>query len=133
MQQTALQRIMDSVSVPPLPQQGVELSKLARFRCFLYLLEMAPQPCSATEALELINSKIDEIEDLYSGVVKNPNPSLAYDGRMYPIQADNISKGRTGAIKASTKGNNINIEPTGWFQIVDRVSRETLFTKGVIT
>lgn len=129
MQQTALQRIMSSISVPPLPQQGAELSKLARFRCFLYLLEIAPQPCSAAEALELINSKINEIEDLYSGIAKNPNPSLTPDGRMYPIQADNILERRTGAIKASTRGNNINIEPTGWFQIVDRVSKEAIFTK----
>ena len=76
------------------------------------------------EALNLINKTLDDIEDAYSGVVKNPNainmPNID-DGRMYGI-LDNkyVKQLEDGTTRAFTRKNTIIFDQKGGFKIYVR-------------
>ncbi|MFC9435668.1 hypothetical protein [Nocardia sp. NPDC057030] len=83
-------------------------------------LGQTPPARTADEALAQLSSTLDGVEDDYSGVPRNPNPGLAWDGRMYPPRADNITRNPGGSIFARTKGSDINIGANGSIEIISR-------------
>ncbi len=64
------------------------LTKAARLRLFLARLTAAPAAASHDEALALIATVLNAVEDEHSGVPANP-ANWRTDGRMYPPQSDN--------------------------------------------
>lgn len=64
------------------------LTKAARLRLFLARLTAAPPAASHDEALALIATILNAVEDEHSGVPANP-ANWRTDGRMYPPQSDN--------------------------------------------
>ncbi len=63
-------------------------SKSHRLQVFISRLKAAPPVSTKTEALALIATVLDEVEDELSGIVANP-ANWRSDGRMYPPQDDN--------------------------------------------
>jgi hypothetical protein len=64
------------------------LTKAARLRLFLARLTAAPAATGHDEALALIATVLNAVEDEHSGVPANP-ANWRTDGRMYPPQSDN--------------------------------------------
>lgn len=62
---------------------------------------------------------LDEVENQFSGVPKNPDPGLRFDGRMYAPQPDNIRRSPNGGIEARTRRNRIFLGPDGSIRIED--------------
>jgi hypothetical protein len=86
-----------------------------------------PPATSAEEALDNLARTLEEVEDEHSGVPKNPNPGLAFDGRMYPPREDFIDHLPDGGLIATTKGNVIYAAPDGDLRIVSRRTGEELY------
>jgi hypothetical protein len=64
-------------------------SKEKRLKIFLERMEVAQSAGSADEALTLLTSVLNAVEDEFSSVPNNPT-LWKTDGRMYPPKADNI-------------------------------------------
>lgn len=62
-------------------------TKAARLRLFLARLAAAPAASSHDEALALIATALNEVENEHSGIPANP-ANWRTDGRMYPPQPD---------------------------------------------
>jgi|GEM_PF-4554945 len=95
-----------------------------RLQIYFQRLRESPPARSANEAIDLVNAILDQVEDEYSGVPKNPNPGLTTpDGRMYPVQPDRIDPNPNvvGGYILTTRGNLIYIGPDGSIQIYTRV------------
>ena len=76
----------------------------ARLQVVFNSLDEAPAAKNAQEAMDLMNSNLDQVEDALSGVKKNPNPGIkTSDGRMYPVQADRMVTNADGSITATSK------------------------------
>lgn len=75
---------------------------------------------SASACLDALNAKIEEIEDLYSGIPKVANPGLETGGRMYPIQEDNVFMKENGSFTCYTLGHVIYITNAGSIAIVHK-------------
>ncbi len=90
-------------------------------------LDELPAPISAQEALTQLNTVLEAVEDEYSGVARNPDPGLAFDGRMYPPRDDYITRQPDGGLVAITKGNRIEIGPTGETTILSRRSGDVVY------
>jgi RHS repeat-associated protein len=84
---------------------------------------------NAEEALEQIGRILDEVEDTFSGVPKNPNPGLRPDGRMYRPQSDNITRHPDGSITAKTRGHRIEISKDGAINVLNKKTGQIEFTK----
>lgn len=90
-----------------------------RLQLFFAALEAAEAVASADAALELLAQTLDAIEDAHSGVSKADNPSLDYDGRMYPPREDYTFR-QNGSIKALTKGHMLMLGCDGSISIYSR-------------
>jgi hypothetical protein len=88
-------------------------------------LKNAPTANSAEEAIDLIAKTLDQVEDEFSGIPKNPSPSLEPDGRMYPPQADYTvaNPDIPGGYIQTTRGHKIYINPDGSIRMVVRTDR----------
>ena len=125
-----MKELLDKItSIPPLPECGIVLEKYSRLKCLLTLLDTTDLPSDSESTLQLINSTIVQVEDCYSGVEAAVSPGLRYNGRMYPIENDNIDRKEGGAIVAITRGNKILIEPSGSFSILTRLDEDELLIK----
>lgn len=129
MAQPTVKEILDSIPIPPLRDCGTILDKWSRLKSYYFILESAERTNNAEETLELINSKLIEVEDCHSGVEAEENPGLKYKGRMYPILEDYIERKNDGRIIALTKGNKIIIESDGSFSILTRIDEQLLLEK----
>ncbi len=89
----------------------------------------APAATTAEEAMQQMHSTLDAVEDAYSGVPKNPNPGLAPDGRMYPVQGDRIVTGADGTITATSRGHVTTYSPNGSITVTDRSTGAVVFQK----
>jgi hypothetical protein len=97
---------------------------LSRLNLYKRLIDDAPNPSNSDEALGLINRMLDDVEDAYSGVAKNPNainmPNIV-DGRMYGILDNKYVKlFPDGSRRAFTRKNTIMINSDGSFTIYSR-------------
>jgi len=120
--------ILNDVPIPPLRECGETLSKLERLKTYFYKLENAPHCQSNDEALNLINKVLIEVEDCHSGIGAEENPGLDFNGRMYPIQEDFVSR-EGNKIIARSKGNKILIENNGDFVIRDQKTDLIIISK----
>ena len=82
-------------------------------------------PKNPDETIQMINKHLDEVEDAYSGVIKNPNAVSTpnrNDGRMYGILDDTyVTRHSNGNVTALTKGHRVEIQADGSFSIYLRV------------
>lgn len=124
-----IKEILDQIPIPPPLECGVKLGKWERLKTYFHFLEIAEETNSAQETLDLINRKLIDVENCHSGVEAIENPGLKYNGRMYPILEDNVSRISDGRIIAITKGNKIIIESNGSFTILTRVDELPLLIK----
>ena len=121
--------ILENIPIPPPKDCGTVLDKWSRLKTYFYFLETAENTESAQQTLDLINTKLIEVEDCHSGQIAEENPGLKYKGRMYPIEEDWIDRRDDGRIIALTAGNKIIIEGNGAFTILTRNEEEILLTK----
>lgn len=102
-------------------------------RVQLFLKELATnkgKTKNPDDVIKLINKSLDKVEDLYSGVVKNPNAAKTNrdDGRMYGILDDLfVTKHSNGNVTAKTKGHIIDIQNNGTYIIKNKSNGEVIF------
>ena len=116
------------------------LSMRERVDIFLQRLELAPPVSSPEEAIALMRAILEAVEDEFSGVVRNPDPSwtLSKDGRMYPPKKEYIHPdGHDGAKIAETSGHLIKLGADGSIIILHKnsdgiVDRTELMKPGAI-
>ncbi len=101
-----------------------------RIAIFYSRLEKAPSCRNADEALALIIATLDEVEDEFSGVEKSVHPERAFDGRMYPPQADNIKLLADGGKIARTRNHRIVLSQSGSISIFQVATGNREFFKG---
>lgn len=92
-------------------------------------LDQLPPVWKPEEAFKQLSTTLEQVEDEHSGVPKDPNPGLKFDGRMYPPREDFTERTEDGGLRATTKGNIINIAPNGTMSILSRKSGEEVYRK----
>jgi uncharacterized protein YPO0396 len=105
-------------------------SRKQRFQEFLRRLEISPPAASLGEARTLIDATLNAVEDEMSGVPYNPTTWLT-DGRMYPVQDDNIRDvpGQPNVKRARSKDHNVYIAKNGAIRIVQISTNEVALDK----
>lgn len=97
------------------------LDKMERLRIFYEWLREQPPVPNADAAFDLVKRTLTQVEDAYSGVTENPNPTLTTnDGRMYPPQKDMTDELEGGGLRAKTKGNIIDFRSDGTIDFYNR-------------
>ncbi|MGW6277825.1 hypothetical protein [Kribbella sp. NPDC055071] len=96
-----------------MPEPGEVLPLRDRLQIYFDRLRALPPAANAAEAFAQVSRTLEEVEDDHSGVIKNPNPGLESDGRMYPPRADMTWNLENGGMHAVTRGNLIDITPGG--------------------
>jgi len=114
-----------------MPEQDTPspLSLKERLALVYQRLDQMPPPTTAQEAFDRLNTVLEEVEDEYSGVPKNPNPGLKFDGRMYPPREDFTEYTADGRILAVTKGNTIEALPDGTLTISSRKTGQPVYQR----
>jgi hypothetical protein len=92
-------------------------------------LDKLPPVQKPEEAFKQLAATLDQVEDEFSGVPRNPDPGLKFDGRMYPPREDFTERTADGGLQATTRGNIINIAPNGSMSILSRKSGEEVYRK----
>ncbi|MEJ1109563.1 MULTISPECIES: hypothetical protein [unclassified Kribbella] len=92
-------------------------------------LDKLPPVSKPEEAFKQLATTLDEVEDEFSGVPRNPDPGLKFDGRMYPPREDFTERTEDGGLQATTRGNIVNISPNGTMSILSRKSGEEVYRK----
>lgn len=106
------------------------LTKFERIKIFVNKLASAKAVTSQDEARKLINSTLDEVEDMYSGIPKAKGATAGDDGRMYGILDERyVTELSDGTKVGLTKGHRIIFRKDGGFDIQTRDGTQTLFTK----
>lgn len=105
------------------------LSPQERLALLYERLDQLPPAPNADEAFRQLAETLDDVEDEFSGVPKNPDPGLKFDGRMYPPREDFTTRTEDGGLQATTRGNIINISPDGTMSILSRRSGEEVYRK----
>ncbi|MFE6225467.1 hypothetical protein [Streptomyces sp. NPDC057854] len=105
------------------------LSLAERLNIVYQRLNALPPATGARDALRQLSETLESVEDDYSGVPKNPNPGLAFDGRMYPPRADYITEEDDGRLIAVTRGNVIYAEPDGTLRITNKRTGEEVYRR----
>jgi uncharacterized protein YPO0396 len=105
-------------------------SRKQRLREFLHRLERSSCASSLDEARKLIDATLNAVEDEMSGVPYNPTTWLT-DGRMYPVQDDNIRDlpGHPTVKRARSKDHNTYIAKNGAIRIVQISTKEVVLDK----
>lgn len=109
------------------------LSRRDRLMKFKSLIEKAKMLKNPDDAVKLINKILDKVEDMHSGVRKNPsavyNPNRN-DGRMYGI-LDDLYKitHAIGNVTILTKGHRIEIQKGGGFEMFFRATNKLFLSK----
>jgi hypothetical protein len=92
-------------------------------------LDQLPPVWKPEEAFKQLSTTLEQVEDEHSGVPRDPNPGLKFDGRMYPPRDDFTERTEDGGLRATTRGNIINIAPNGTMSILSRRSGEEVYRK----
>ena len=69
------------------------------------------------------------MEDQFSGVAKNPNPGLKFDGRMYPPMDDFVVQNPDGSMSAKTRGHLIEFGADGSIKIMHKDTKVVEFQR----
>ena len=113
-----------------LTSETLVLSKADRLSIFQDVLKNSKPAASQEEAIKMINSSLDMVEDAYSGVRKVDGIPDRDDGRMYGILDEKYVKTMEDGTKvANTKGNRILLKKDGGFEIQTKDGSKTLFSK----
>ena len=104
-------------------------SKEARFAEFLERLAEAPAPATASEALNLIETILNQVEDERTTIPFAPE-NWQIDGRMYPPRADHRRQvpGEKGIVRYRSRGHNTFIQDNGAIKIQE-ISGKLVFAK----
>ncbi|NEA30600.1 hypothetical protein [Streptomyces sp. SID13031] len=92
-------------------------------------LDQLPPARTASEAFTQLATTLDEVEEQYSGVPRDPNPGLKFDGRMYPPREDFTERTADGGLRATTRGNQIDISPDGTTSILSRKTGDEVYRR----
>ncbi|WP_405674865.1 hypothetical protein OG292_03175 [Streptomyces sp. NBC_01511] len=92
-------------------------------------LTALPPATGPEEALRQLADTLTSVEDEHSGVPENPDPGLAFDGRMYPPRADYTTRQADGTLVAETRGNMIYASPDGALTITSKRNGETVYQR----
>ena len=105
-------------------------SRKQRLQEFLRRLANSPNAPTFDEAKKLVDQTLNAVEDEMSDVPYNPNTWLT-DGRMYPVQDDNIHDvaGHPDVKRARSKDHNIFIGKNGAVRIVQISTNEIALDK----
>ena len=105
-------------------------SKKQRFQEFLRRLTRSPSASTLDEARKLLDDTLNAVEDEMSGVPHNPAAGLT-DGRMYPVQDDNIRDvpGQPDIKRLRSKDHNIYVGKNGAIRIVQISTNEIALDK----
>ena len=105
-------------------------TKRERLAEFYRRLATAATCRTSEEALNLLASTLNAVEDEHSGVSYNPE-SWQTDGRMYPAQADRIRSvaGRSGVFCLHHVRHLTFVSAVGSIEIHDRATGAVVFTK----
>ncbi len=90
--------------------------KSERIAEFFRRLEAAPLPADFASARALVEATLNAVEDELSGAPFNP-ANWRTDGRMYPVQDDNVSDAGDGIQRLRSKGHDIFIGANGAIEI----------------
>lgn len=115
---------IDAVALALPGVNALVLPKMDRVKMFINNLQNAPAVSNVDEAISLINRTLDDVEDMYSGILKSPNaismPNID-DGRMYGILDNKYVKVlEDGTTRAFTRKNTIIFDTGGGFNIYVR-------------
>lgn len=107
----------------------MELTKQERFEKFLERLSAPPPARSAEEALELVSTTLNAVEDEFTEIPYQPDLWLT-DGRMYPPRDDSVFTvtGRADLSRYRSRGHNTYVRDNGAIEIRD-ISGRVLFEK----
>ncbi len=105
------------------------LSLPDRLSLLYHRLSALPPARTADEAFRQLAETLDQVEDEHSGVVRDPNPGLKFDGRMYPPREDFTERLPDGGLRATTKGNLIEISPGGTTDIYSRHTNNLIYRR----
>ncbi|WP_371793051.1 hypothetical protein OG285_32495 [Streptomyces sp. NBC_01471] len=108
---------------------GQRLSLGERLQLVYQRLTAVPPATGPQEALTQLAETLTSVEDEHSGIPEDPNPGLAFDGRMYPPRADYTTEEADGTLVAVTKGNVIHAKPDGALIITSRRTGETVYQR----
>jgi hypothetical protein len=95
-------------------------SKVERLKIVFERLQNAPAAKAADEAMAIMNRVLEEVEDEFGGVPKDPNPGLIPSDRMYPPEADNIARDPNGNIIANSRRHSTTFGKDGSIVITRR-------------
>ncbi|MGQ0575992.1 MAG: hypothetical protein ACT4RN_17555 [Pseudonocardia sp.] len=115
---------------PDAPAAGPTMSPKQRLAELYRRLDTLRPARTAQEAIEQIASTLDQVEDEDSGVARDPNPGLKWDGRMYPPREDFITRHDDGSLTARTRGNVIDTTAGGAIRITTRDGAEVYRKRG---
>jgi hypothetical protein len=107
----------------------VAATRAERFSEFVRRLNEAPSASSADNALALLTSILNEVEDELAGVPYDP-ARWQTDGRLYPPQADSrrTVADRTDVVRYRSRAHNTYIAENGAIEIV-AISGEVILRK----
>ncbi|WP_330481354.1 hypothetical protein [Streptomyces sp. NBC_00724] len=111
-------------------RESARLSLAERLALVYQRLDKLPVPTTADETLTQLSVTLEEVEDEFSSVPKDPNPGLRFDGRMYPPREDFIERDADGGLVAITKRNIIRIWPNGSMVISSKITGEEYYRRG---
>ncbi|MEA3028743.1 MAG: hypothetical protein QOG13_68 [Sphingomonadales bacterium] len=93
------------------------MERSKRFALFVREMEEAAPAASFEEARQLLEAKLNEVEDAHSGVRFCPG-NWRDDGRMYPPQDDSERKSPTAEVRVfRTRGHRVWIAANGAIRI----------------
>ncbi len=79
--------------------------------------------------MKQVSDTMNGVEDDFSGVPKNPDPGLEFDGRMYPPRSDYTKETQEGGLRAGTRGHVIHAGADGSLRMESRKSGAVEFEK----
>ena len=105
------------------------LSKAQRLKIVLERLQDAPPATDAAAAMAIMNRILNEVEDEFSGVPKDPNPPRAVTLRMYPPRIDSIVVGSDGSMVATSARHTTLYGADGSVRVTRIVTGQVVFQK----